>query len=130
MASRRRRLGFRDLHSLFLLTGLDSQRQYKKQLDDWFLKKNIRSDHMKAMLHIQRRRRRDEKKETRFTRHGVEVPPEKLIRFARRRRSSPDPPDDEEGMSRIYRLPTLYSSSHEKDPSRRLVACVPGTPPG
>jgi len=60
-----------------------SARQYKRYFKTWGLVKNIKTDDMKVMLHIQRSRRRINK-ETRFTRHGVEVRQEKLCRFAKR----------------------------------------------
>ncbi|KAK0704437.1 Clr5 domain-containing protein [Lasiosphaeris hirsuta] len=66
--------------------GFDAnKRQYKKQLVTvWRLAKNIREQDMRAMIRIQKIRRERYGKETCFTRYGVEVPPDKLRRFAKR----------------------------------------------
>ncbi|KAK1751440.1 ankyrin repeat-containing domain protein [Echria macrotheca] len=63
-----------------------TKRQYKKQVKDWGLVKNISADDMKAMLAIQRHRYRKDRKGTRFFRHGKEVKAEQLARFATRNR--------------------------------------------
>ncbi|KAK5655284.1 hypothetical protein OQA88_5851 [Cercophora sp. LCS_1] len=63
-----------------------TQRQYKRQLKAWGLAKNISAQDMRAMLCIRARRRHLEGKDTHFTRHGMEVPPDRLNRFARRKK--------------------------------------------
>ncbi|KAK4448967.1 ankyrin repeat-containing domain protein [Podospora aff. communis PSN243] len=58
-------------------------RQYKRYFKTWGLEKNIKADDMKVMLHILLSRRQ-QNRETKFTRYGIEVRPEKLHRFAKR----------------------------------------------
>lgn len=85
MASLQRTLISPPLWIMPELTLDNSEKQYKKQLVRvWRLAKNINEQDMRAMIRIQKTRREHYGKETCFTRYGVEVPPDKLRRFAKR----------------------------------------------
>lgn len=57
------------------------QKQYKTQIKNWRLEKNIKSKEMKAIIRIKRKRKEMQGKETDFTVRNRPVPPRKIMRY-------------------------------------------------
>lgn len=69
----------------------------------WKFKKNVSSDQMKHITRIQRKRKAEEGKETRFTSRGRPVPAENIERWQKRQKSNGHDIFQESSASRMYK---------------------------
>jgi Clr5 domain len=63
------------------------KKQYKDQFKRWNFEKNIKTDEMKAIIRVRKRRRDDEGKDTQFRLRERPVPQEKIDRFVKRQKT-------------------------------------------
>jgi hypothetical protein len=63
------------------------KKQYKDQFKRWNFEKNIKTDEMKAIIRIRRRRRDNEDKDTQFRLRQRPVLQEKINRFVKRQKT-------------------------------------------
>ncbi|KAK3374631.1 ankyrin repeat-containing domain protein [Podospora didyma] len=100
-----------------LRTGFSAtKKQYKKQFKIWGLEKNIKTHEMKALLRIQRERRKIGK-ETCFTVRGRKVHAEKLLRFEKRHGLSEDEEDKSLSGLRAATPPGIRYSTPDHESS-------------
>ncbi|KAK3313576.1 hypothetical protein B0H66DRAFT_356712 [Apodospora peruviana] len=104
---------------------LATKKQYKKQLKEWGLVKNIKTHEAIAMIQIQKRRRDLENKETRFTLRGREVPDEKLSRFRKRHKMIES---EEHGLAAITPSDIVYGTPEPSTPEDSTLSTATSDP--